>query len=1115
MLASPLEAARRGSQRSEFRPPATIVRSSLKTMSSSGLTAAAAPWSPTTSRPAKPENISANGPKPPAPLHSTPPLNPVATSVVPPPAALDSSLLSRAPGSIESHTALSNQLSPLTCTTPISTSKNFMTEAAIESGVFTYDMMMSLRKDCSHTPRRILNWAMELYRATPMFKVPPHLTLTLNEPLVEVDSSDRGTSLFGGGSRRPVRIVRQIHHKVMSVLSRVTPQKYVELQRELFELPLKQTTDAELKDVVKVFFEKAVQEQTFCPLYANLVADICKIPEAERDLDKEAKEKLLAWRMRRELLTTCQEEFQRPIQLSEDDKVDPNTGRQLASEEIEAKRDRLKKRLCGNIKFVGELFKKKLVTERVVGSIMDLLVSDFDPQKPNAKEDYVFEVFQTLLRCVGGMCQETNPEMLRRFMGMAKRVQEHHPTARIRFLMMDLEDLAKKGWQQRDRLLTMEEKEREMLESQRRGFEEIERIAKANQRELTEQIVANAAAQHAMQMAPPPPPPPPPFSATHSMAPPSHVMKPPALNQINLRTPHTEVKHPHGTPSSSPAKGKSNFTTTNTASGLQTPPPKYNRAAVTAERSPVVHPNTNVSLPHVLSNSHLPDSLHSSSMTRPSSSASLSGSVPVTPVSPGPLVPVHDLAASLMDDFSSSKKSIDDVLAALRTLSHKHRVHCMIHWLRRATGNTRYFNERDQIVLLFNGIIAAAASNNALVAVLSPHDLAVLFLEWLRYDTEVGQFENCPRLYANIGGIISHAYAANCPAKDPKHMLIVRSILNGMSFAIILRELHAHEKFTVIPTLVKDALPIVQQIVTCIPDSDDPRVDVLNALQNRFRVIPFILYGDGAKTRCQTPTTPTLGARAPPSPNLRGSPLNESVGSFDPFSQCLAFPKVAEDIEFLLFRKMRKEESASAWKDFAVSIATAAAPAPNTSVMRLTQVMKVVCTLLSVLHPKDATQPLIPSIKAEDLDYVIHTILSKKKSAVEYQAAIVAELMMHFTYTVANITSPATAESPSKHAQNQSQMNSSMSEFAGSWTNIESRMSKMQTIFRRWCSSGMIDGEKVLAVLKSIQEVSTSHHAKGEEIVAAAAQVPQEDFYTLQHNFMVEASWLSALLMLN
>ena len=273
VILSPLSKAKSEAPRSVFRPPATLIRSVPPPKKP--LTAAATPWSPAKEsgphhQPHSTTGVKPQGlPKPPAPLHSTPPLNatdgPVAAPVAAPqingarapPVALGQSpgvrpvvvaALSPDELTLPASTTAGQGAAALSVSfTPVSDQNSVFTPEAIATGVYTAEMLNALRKDAGHTPRRILAWILDLYRATPLLRVPPHLLLAVEEPGIDDALLERGFAL--GSNLKVVkrnRPVRQIQHKVMSILSRVTPQKYQDLQKELMELPLKQTDENEL-----------------------------------------------------------------------------------------------------------------------------------------------------------------------------------------------------------------------------------------------------------------------------------------------------------------------------------------------------------------------------------------------------------------------------------------------------------------------------------------------------------------------------------------------------------------------------------------------------------------------------------------------------------------------------------------------------------------------------------------------------------------------------------------------------------------------------------------------------------------------------------------------------
>jgi len=85
-------------------------------------------------------------------------------------------------------------------------------------------------------------------------------------------------------------------------------------------------------------------------MYADLCVELAKsLPTFDK-----GEEKL---NFRRVLLKNCQEEFERS-----EIEIDPSLG-ELERQEL---KDKAKRRGLGNIKFIGELFKRKMLTENIM-----------------------------------------------------------------------------------------------------------------------------------------------------------------------------------------------------------------------------------------------------------------------------------------------------------------------------------------------------------------------------------------------------------------------------------------------------------------------------------------------------------------------------------------------------------------------------------------------------------------------------------------------------------------------------------------------------------------------------------------------------------------------------
>ncbi|GJD12820.1 Eukaryotic translation initiation factor isoform 4G-1 [Galdieria sulphuraria] len=253
-------------------------------------------------------------------------------------------------------------------------------------------------------------------------------------------------------------------HTVRSILNKLTYEKFDRLYEQILDVKI--DSPELLRGIVSEIFDKALLEPNFGPMYAEL-CDRLSV-SMQKMLDESADggfrdESGKKVTFKSILLSNCQSEFQKfakceaPLekhQLASKDKeipIDTNekSDSNLFAEE-EEERHKMKRRMIGNIKFIGELFKKDMISERVIRDdcIPRLLSLSLVPNP----DDDDLESLCKLLTSVGAKLDshvENRPMLDQYFQALEKFRATVKLPSRIRFMIMDLLDLRKNNWVER------------------------------------------------------------------------------------------------------------------------------------------------------------------------------------------------------------------------------------------------------------------------------------------------------------------------------------------------------------------------------------------------------------------------------------------------------------------------------------------------------------------------------------------------------------------------------------------------------------------------------------------------------------------------------------------
>ena len=252
----------------------------------------------------------------------------------------------------------------------------------------------------------------EVEAAFAKLAAPPPEAPAKTEPSAPLVVSDSG---YRPQKESEMTAAEKLIRSLRSSLNKLTPENFEKLVEPMLQPALFEADVA--KSCVDLIFDKSLEE----PMYASLYATMCfRMALYEKDYLKSGS------LVRKSIIEKAQAVFQQ-------------NAKATASDDPEAL-DKLGKRKIANMKFVGCLFRKGLLGEKVIANI----VATVRPTQVLAEID--MEVILNLLDAVGDMVH-LKPGITPAFEHIEKLSKEEKLySPRLRFLMMNLTDLRKRGF---------------------------------------------------------------------------------------------------------------------------------------------------------------------------------------------------------------------------------------------------------------------------------------------------------------------------------------------------------------------------------------------------------------------------------------------------------------------------------------------------------------------------------------------------------------------------------------------------------------------------------------------------------------------------------------------
>ncbi|KAJ6804529.1 eukaryotic translation initiation factor 4G-like [Iris pallida] len=229
--------------------------------------------------------------------------------------------------------------------------------------------------------------------------------------------------------------------QLKAILDKLTPQNFEKLFLQVKEVNIDNTIT--LTGVISQIFDKALTEPTFCEMYANFCAHLSnELPDFCEDNERITFKRLL--------LNKCQEEFERgEREEAEANRAEEDGEIKQTEAEREEKRTHARRRMLGNIRLIGELYKKRMLTERIMHECIKKLLGEYE--NPDEED---LEALCVLMSTIGEMIDypKAKVHMDGYFVRMLKLSTDQKLSSGVRFMLRDAIDLRKNKWQQRGKI---------------------------------------------------------------------------------------------------------------------------------------------------------------------------------------------------------------------------------------------------------------------------------------------------------------------------------------------------------------------------------------------------------------------------------------------------------------------------------------------------------------------------------------------------------------------------------------------------------------------------------------------------------------------------------------
>lgn len=245
-----------------------------------------------------------------------------------------------------------------------------------------------------------------------------------------------------------------VQRKVKSNLNKMTPNNFPKIADQILAIAgqSKDETDGRtLRQVIQLTFEKATDEAHWAQMYAEFCKRMLESMSPEikdENVKKDGQVVVGGALFRKYLLNRCQTEFERgwKIDLPQKPEGESEEAAMLSDEYYIAAA--AKRRGLGLVRFIGELYKLGMLTERIMHQCVHKLLDT-----EGVPDEAEVESLTSLLKTIG-QALDSNERGTAMMEAYFTRIQSMIGTeglpSRLKFMLMDIVDLRKARWHTKD-----------------------------------------------------------------------------------------------------------------------------------------------------------------------------------------------------------------------------------------------------------------------------------------------------------------------------------------------------------------------------------------------------------------------------------------------------------------------------------------------------------------------------------------------------------------------------------------------------------------------------------------------------------------------------------------